>query len=270
MEDLGDRMKVYEGLWDNRLLPLAPVCARIDGRAFHTWTKGLEEPYDDNLRHAFIDVAKKMIEETGARVAHTFSDEINLVFVQEDWKSQLFFDGRHQKLCSVLASMVTGHFLQWLPVICNGRTGVRVPAFDARVWSVPDLGEAANYLYWRERDATRNSIQMLACSLYTQAELQGKSNDELQEMCFQKGHNWNDVSVMHRRGALVRKVLVSRKFTTDEIESLPEKHQARENPDLKVVRREIAMLDLKPLSKYTHEERIEYLLGDTLEIGVEG
>jgi tRNA(His) 5'-end guanylyltransferase len=242
------------------------VGQRVDGRAFHTWTKGLEEPYDDHLRNALIHVAGAMIEETGARVAHTFSDEISLVFVQPDWKSQIFFDGRHQKLCAVLASLVTGLFIEQLPYIMNGKTGVKLPAFDCRVWSVPDLGEAANYLYWRERDATRNSIQMLAQSIYPQRSLQGKSNDEMQELCHQAGFNWNDTPVMHKRGAVLRKVTVVRKFTTEERESLPPEHQAHKDPDLKVRRRKVAVLDLKPLSKYTHEERVEYLLGETYEV----
>jgi len=269
MPSLGDRMKTYEELWDNRLLPLAPVCARIDGRAFHTWTKGLTEPYDDDLRNAFMDVAGRMIEETGARVAHTFSDEINLVFVQESWKSQIFFDGRHQKLCSVLASMVTGHFMQWIPAIMDGKTVVKIPAFDCRVWSVPDLDEAANYILWRERDAERNSIQMLAQSCYKHADLQGKSNDDLQEMCWQKGLNWNDVPVMHKRGAILRKISVTRKFTAEELADLPPQHEARHNPNLLVRRHKVAALDLRPLSKYTHQERVDYLLGDTYEVNLD-
>jgi tRNA(His) 5'-end guanylyltransferase len=242
---------------------MAPVCARIDGRAFHTWTKGLDEPYDDLLRETFINVAKNMIRETGAYVAHTFSDEISLVFIQEDWKSQIFFDGRHQKLCSILASLVTGLFLENLPTFMSRRhQGHPIPAFDCRVWSMPDLGEAANYIFWRERDAERNSIQMLAQSLYDHSDLQGKSNSELQEMCFQKTYNWDGVQPMHKRGAIVRKVAVTRPFTSQEINELPPEHKARQDPDLKVVRREISVLDIKPLCRYTHDERIAILFGD--------
>ena len=149
---------MYESFYDQRLLPLAPVCARIDGRAFHTWTRGLDKPYDDRFRDTLIDTATSLVNETGAKIAHTFSDEISLVFLQEDFKSEIFFGGRHQKMCSILASLTTGFFAQKYMKHFNEKQ-FKFPVFDCRVWNVPTIDEAANYLTQSKPIKSLNSIQ---------------------------------------------------------------------------------------------------------------
>jgi len=248
-------MKLYESLTDQRLLPLAPVCARIDGRAFHTWTRGLEKPYDDRLRDTLITVAEDLVNETNARIAHTFSDEISLVFLQEDFKSEIFFGGRLQKLCSVLASLTTGYFAQrYIEYFSTDQFAF--PAFDCRVWSVPSLDEAANYLVWREQDAVRNSVQMGARALYSHLQCDQKNHDQLQEMMHQKGVNWNNYPAKHKRGAYVRRIKVKRKFTPDELEKLLLKHDARKDPNLKIERTDTVRLSLCPITQLDHQERV--------------
>jgi len=255
MSDFGDRMRMYESLHDHRLMPLAPVCARVDGRAFHTWTRGLQEPYDDRLRYTMIETATDLVNETNARIAHTFSDEISLVFLQEDFKSEIFFAGRHQKMVSVLASLTTGYFARRYFEHFGGDQ-FRFPAFDCRAWNVPTVDEAANYLVWREQDAVRNSIQMAARAVYSHRECHKKNGDDLQEMLFQRGINWNDYPAMHKRGAYVRRVKVMRKFTAEELDRLPPKHDARRDPDLEIERTDTIRLDLPSITTIEHEERI--------------
>jgi hypothetical protein len=52
--DLADRMKLHEDIGaGQRLIPNLPVCIRIDGKAFHSWTRGLRRPYDERLHTLF-------------------------------------------------------------------------------------------------------------------------------------------------------------------------------------------------------------------------
>ena len=68
---------------------------------------------------------------------------------------------------------------------------VRGAMFDSRIFSLP-REEVCNYIYWRQLDATRNSIQMVGQSQFSHRELQNKSCYDIQEMLFsQKGINWN-------------------------------------------------------------------------------
>src|ERR1041384_7984134 len=104
--DLSDRMKLYESLSSQTLMPNLPVLVRIDGKAFHTWTRGLAKPYSEPLQNLFDDVTGFLVSATNAVIGYTQSDEISLIL----WNygkpdSQVMFDGRVEKLNSVLASM---------------------------------------------------------------------------------------------------------------------------------------------------------------------
>ena len=152
-DDFGDRMKLYEQAEaGRRTLPLLPVCARIDGRSFSSWTRGLARPFDPGLSRAMVETTKTLVEETKARIGYTQSDEISLVFKADRFESELFFDGKIQKLVSVLASLATAHFNALVPELIPTKTG-KLAVFDARVWTVPNDEEAANVLLWREKDA---------------------------------------------------------------------------------------------------------------------
>lgn len=113
---------------------------------------------------------------------------------------------------------------------------------------MPSKEEAVNALIWREQDATRNSISAAAQAHCSHKELQGKNTNEMQEMLFQKGINWNDYPSFFKRGVYVQRTKMWRKFTTDELEKLPPKHDAHTNPNLEVERTEIRVLDLFPLA----------------------
>src|SRR5579859_3955752 len=156
-DDLGDRMKRYESAEaGRRLMPLVPALARLDGRAFHSFVRGLERPYDRRLSDLMIDTATFLVRETNAVVGYTQSDEITLAWVAEEFEARIFFDGRVQKMASVLAALCTAHFNRRLPACLPPEYADRLPVFDCRVWSVPTLEEAANTFVWRERDATMN------------------------------------------------------------------------------------------------------------------
>lgn len=244
----GDRMKFYEehGLTSKYLMPLVPGIIRLDGKAFHTFTKGLRRPYDQSLTSLMRFLTHELVKYSNAKIGYTQSDEITLVLYSNNQISQVFFDGKIQKINSILAAYASSLFNKELPNYLQTK-GDYLALFDCRSFSVPTKQEAINCLIWRENDATRNSISMAAQSVYSHNELLGKSCDEMQEMLFQKGINWNDYPSYFKRGTYVQRIQVLRSFTTDEIEKLPPKHAARSVPDLKVLRSEVKFIDMPPI-----------------------
>jgi tRNA(His) guanylyltransferase len=246
-DSLGDRMKKMEEHFTSlELFPGLPYIARIDGRAFHTFTKGLERPYDKRLSDAMAATTKALVEEFDAICGYTQSDEISLVFKPSHGTSQFLFDGKVHKLTSILASAATAFFGKQLHAIPE--KSHLTPLFDCRIFQVQNHVESVNYLTWRELDSTRNSVQMAARSLYSHAQVLDKNNAELQEMIFQKGTNWNDYPDFFKRGTYVIRKRIIRKFTAQELESLPPLHNARKNPDL-VAERTILSIEHPCLGK---------------------
>jgi tRNA(His) 5'-end guanylyltransferase len=262
-------MKLFESqMAGNRCMPLLPVCARLDGKSFHTWTRDLERPYDARLHKLFVETTKFLVEQTCARIGYTQSDEITLVWYSDDIESQVFFDGKIHKMVSVLASMATGFFNRstanvWyvrIPRVMPKRPTLIEPQvrplafFDCRVWQVPTLEEAANALVWRELDATRNSVQMAAQAVYSHNQLLGKPNSELQEMLHQKGINWNDYADWCKRGTYVQRKKHVRLLTAEERGRIPEKHRPAEEAE--VERTDTHVLALPPLLRIANRAAV--------------
>jgi tRNA(His) guanylyltransferase len=253
---LGDRMKLYENMTaDKRVMPLTPVMARLDGRSFHTFCRGLTKPFDEAFHRVMAETARFLVEETNALIAYTQSDEITLVWYSEDIKSQVFFDGRIQKMVSVLAGLATAKFNRLVPIYLPDKANM-LPVFDCRVWTVPTLGEATNAFIWRGQDATRNSIQAAGQAHFSHTQLQGKNQSDIQEMLHAEGINWNDYPAWAKRGTWVQKTRVVRTFTTDEMEKLPPKHEVRTNPNLQVERWAVREVDMPPLSKVWNRDAV--------------
>jgi len=255
-DNFGDRMKFYERLDGKQFMPLLPVCVRIDGKTFSKWTKGLERPYDKRLVDLMVATTKHLVTETGALMGYTQSDEISLVFYSDDAKSQIFFDGKMQKIISVVASMTTAFFNSIVPEMIPEKSS-RLALFDARAWQVPSLTEAANSFVWREMDATRNSVSMAAQHYFSHKQLQKKNCNQMQDMLMlEKDVNWNDYPSFFKRGTYVQRKKIIRSFTAEELEVLPEKHEARLNPDLEVERTEVKVIDLPPITTITNREAV--------------
>jgi len=248
-DEFGDRMKEYEMKEaGRRFIPMLPVVARIDGKNFSRFTRGFKRPYDDRMVLIMQATTKKLVEETQALIGYTQSDEISLVWYSDDYKSQIFFDGRIQKMTSVLSSMATAFFNDYRPILLAERDKT-LAFFDCRVWQVPNQTEATNTILWREQDATKNSISMAARCYYSHKELHNKGRADMMDMLVEKGVNWNDYPAYFKRGSYIQKRKVIRAFTSEEINQLPKKHEARTNPNLQVERTEVRVLDLPPLSK---------------------
>lgn len=256
-DDFGDRMKRYEAAESERcFMPLLPIYARIDGRCFSAFTRGLDRPFDVRLTRAMVETTKFLVEETHARIGYTQSDEISLVWLQERYDSEAFFGGKIQKLTSILASLATAKFNH----VClenaalAERAKEQLPVFDCRVFQLPNRTEAANVFLWREKDATKNAISMAARHYYPHTQLHGKSGSEMQEMIFQKGQNFNDYPAFFKRGTFVRRVKVERGFTQDELARIPEKHR----PPLEklVSRSSVIEIEMPIFTKVTNREAV--------------
>lgn len=217
---LGDRMKNnYENITRYYLTRRMPVIIRIDGRAFHTFTRGFKKPFDDILVSTMQDTMKYLCENIqGCVLGYTQSDEISLVLTDyAELTTDAWFGNNLQKMCSVSASMATVAFNKFfydnMPAE-EENSGTYYKAlekgamFDSRVFTIPKE-EVCNYLIWRQQDATRNSIQSVGQANFSQKELHGKSCNKIQDMLMlQKGINWNDYSTTLKRGSCCIKTVI--------------------------------------------------------------
>jgi tRNA(His) guanylyltransferase len=205
-DDLGDRMKEYERHETGRkFLPMLPVYARIDGRGFSKFTKGMARPFDAAMTHAMIETTKYLVKETHANIGYVQSDEISLAWLAPDYTGSIFFDGKIAKMTSVLAAMATAGFGRairgWQPY------EDRFPAFDARVLQLPLPYEAANMFLWRSLDATKNAVSMATRAHYSPKQMHGQNQAAMIEMLQDKGIRFSDYPDAFRLGTFVRREL---------------------------------------------------------------
>lgn len=221
-DDLGNRMKTfYEEIPKTRLMRRTPVVIRIDGKAFHTFTRGFKRPFDDVLIKTMQETAKYLCENIqGCSLAYTQSDEISLLLIDyQRFETSAWFDYEVQKMCSISASMATMAFNQIFRDMVGElhikgsleeeyscilyKAAQKGAMFDARVFNIP-REEVTNYFYWRQLDASRNSIQMVGQANFSHKKLQNKSCNDIQDMLMtQKGINWNDFPTYQKRGSCV-------------------------------------------------------------------
>ena len=209
-DNFGNRIKEYEGQETLRsFMPLLPIYARLDGRGFSKFTKTMNRPYDERMSNTMTATMLALVDQTEAKIGYTQSDEISLVWYNDKQESMPMFNGKIQKLCSILASIGTVEFNYYLKdYFGDDYESYRVlkPHFDCRVFQLPNLVEAANTVLWREQDATKNAISMAAHSMFPHNELQNKTGAEKQEMMYQKfGINFNDYPAFFKRGVFGRK-----------------------------------------------------------------
>lgn len=207
-DSLGDRMKDYESRTGSHLMRRTYTIIRLDGKAFHTYTRGFKRPYDVGLMRIMDQTAQKLCESIqGAKMAYVQSDEISILLTDfETMHTDMWFDGNVQKMTSISASIATAAFNNGMyldeEILANMD---KVAYFDSRILQVPSANEVVNYMIWRQQDAVRNSIQMGAQSMYNHKELNKKNQSDLQEMMWQKGVNWNDYPVGFKRGRIILK-----------------------------------------------------------------
>lgn len=233
-DELGLRIKgFYENISKTKLMRRTPAIIRIDGKAFHTFTRGFQKPFDEVLIKTMQETTKYLCENIqGCVLGYTQSDEISLVLVDyQKLDTSAWFDYEVQKMCSIAASMATMAFNKafvksYLEYIKTSRPDFakeneteiyrkyistyanainKGAMFDARCFNIPKE-EVTNYIYWRQLDATRNSIQMVGQAYFSHKELHCKSCNNIQDMLMlQKGINWNNLPAYQKRGSCVVK-----------------------------------------------------------------
>lgn len=249
-DEFGARMKGYEAVETARRLdPHLPIYARIDGRSFSRFTRGMVRPFDERMVDAMITTTKHLVAETHARIGYTQSDEISLVWLADTPESDVFFSGKVQKMVSVLASMAAAKFAR----VCPAGFEDRLPHFDACVFQMPSKVEAANAFLWRAMDARKNAISMVAQSRFSPRQLHCASQTRMLSMLSEAGVAFGDFDVRFRRGTFVRREVVMKTLTQEEAAAIPEGHR----PAGPVPRTVVAEIDMPPFN--TVANRVEVI-----------
>lgn len=226
-DNFGNRMKNYEQVSNLQLEKKIPVAIRLDGKAFHTFTRGFRKPFDDYLISAMQKTMKYLCENIqGCVFGYTQSDEITLILIDyQNENSDAWFDYRISKMCSVAASMATLEFNRvfnkeikdeidscQLNKYCRAIDAGAL--FDARCFNIPQE-EVANLIYWRQADAIRNSIQSVGQYYFSQKQLHKKSCEEIKEMLkTEESINWDALPNTYKYGSccIKRAKFLARKF----------------------------------------------------------
>ena len=230
-DKLDKRMKeYYENISKTKLMRRCPVAIRIDGKAFHTFTRGFKKPFDEILIKSMQQTMLYLCENIqGCVLGYTQSDEITLIL--QDYKTlttDAWFGYEVQKICSVSASMATMAFNKFFRQnVCpdnslssvNSENCESISAaclnaikkgamFDARCFNIPKE-EVTNLLYWRQLDAIRNSVQGVGQAYFSHKEIQNKSCSDIQDMLMEKYNiNWNDLPTTLKRGSCAVKITI--------------------------------------------------------------
>ena len=195
---LGDRIKRYEAVTRYTATCRTPLMVRVDGRAFHTFTRGMERPFDQKLIDAMVGAAKCVAEEMqGFKAAYIQSDEASFCLTDYDQvESQGWFDYNLSKVISISAALMTAHFIRILGT-------EKTPVFDSRAFTIPS-NDVVNAFLWRAKDWERNSLQMYARSHYSHKELHGKGKQAMHNMLHDAGKNWStDLTAQQKNGTFL-------------------------------------------------------------------
>ena len=261
-ESLGDRMKSYEMVHtQTSLVPGIPVYVRIDGRAFHTFTRGLQKPFDPDFAWTMKEVTKHLHDKTNAFISYVQSDEISLCYLEP---SKMPFETRLFKLESVLAGMASAAFCVYgSKTKLKDRIEKMIPHFDCRVCQMP-LKEIPNMLLFRERDCLKNAITLVALEHFSNKQIHKKNSDEKIEMLLKEaGVDFaKDIDEDFRVGSWFRRVVFQKELDAETLAKIPEKQRVLdENGKIFVTRSEVRQLKLgMPLSKVAN--KLAVVLGD--------
>lgn len=250
-DEFGDRMKEYEAAETQRRLdPHLPIYARIDGRTFSSFTRGMARPFDAAMTTAMIETCRHLVHETHARIGYTQSDEISLIWLADGERSDVFFSGKVQKMASVIASMAAAKFAR----VCPPGYEHKLPHFDARVFQLPSLTEGANAILWRAMDARKNAIQMVAQAHFSPRQLHGKGQSDMLAMLNDVGVDFEAFPTSFKRGSFLRRVTNERELTGDELAAIPEKHR----PIGPVIRSQVEVVEMPPFNLVTNRDAVVF------------
>lgn len=251
---LGDKMKRFESVHtETSLIPNIPVYVRIDGRSFHTFTRGLNKPFDPDFAWTMKETTKHLHENTNAFISYVQSDEISLCYLEP---SKMPFETRLFKLESVLAGMASAAFcVHGSKTKLKDRIEKFIPHFDCRVCQMP-LEEIPNMLLFRERDCLKNAITLESLEHFSNKQIHKKNSDEKISMLKEIGIDFNrDVDEDFRYGSWFRRVVFQKELDAETIAKIPEKQRnLDESGKMLVTRSEVRQIKFViPLSKMANK-----------------
>lgn len=225
---IGDELKALEQIEAGRKADnLKPLMVRLDGKAFHTLTKGLIRPFDIRLSNLMIDTTKYLVEQTQAIIGYTQSDEISLYYENSEELQSYLFNGKYQKLCSVLAGMASAYFSKELSLRIPEKSDT-LGIFDCRVWNVDTHELVYENFKWRQLDAIKNSISMAAQAQFKHNELNGLNSKQKKELLININKPWEDEPDFFKYGTFVFRKSVLINLTPEQLKDIPEKHHPTE------------------------------------------
>lgn len=204
MLDLGDRMKSYERVYDSTLTPNSCLFVRVDGKAFHSFTRHCVKPFDHDVIEAMVKAACDTAEQMqGFKGAYVQSDECTFMLTDFDsHNTEGWFGYRLNKIVSITAAYYTAYFNRHYPVSDAGAP----PVFDARAFIVP-RDDAANMFVWRQRDWHRNSLTMLAQAHFTPRRLHKVNAAGMRQLLADIDVSWDDLKPVEREGTFITRRL---------------------------------------------------------------
>lgn len=253
---LGDSMKAIESQEVARAAPAEEIIvARLDGRAFHSFTKGLKRPFDERLTNLMIETTLFLVDTCQANCGYTQSDEITLVFFSQGTNTkQHFFGGKYQKIASTLAATATAYFNRNLDAMIPEKAGA-MPTFDGRAWSVKSAEDVAKVLLWREKDAIKNSITMAALAHFSDKQILKKNGNEKIKMLESIGHPYEEIESKFRKGTYVARVRDVVTLSPEIVEKIPERYRPDSNKVIRSSAKTITMPEIR-LVKNTSESNL--------------
>lgn len=202
--DFDKRMKEIEHRVRIVLPPVNYYIIRLDGRAFHTFTKPFKrghssDPFSYDLHDAFVYACEKLADEIdGCLAIYTQSDEVSILLKGKQHETMTpWFGGNIMKLTSITSSIFSCYFNDKIE-------SDKFAFFDSRAFHIED-NEVNNYFIWRQQDAIRNSVSMYAQRNFSHKELQGIDVKGQKEMLKNKGLDWDELDEWKKKGTLFLK-----------------------------------------------------------------
>jgi tRNA(His) guanylyltransferase len=218
---LGDRMKGYEAATRYVLPGRTYTIIRVDGRAFHSYLRHAERPFDAQFMSQMDAVAAALCQEiSGSVLAYAHSDEVSVLVTDfGSVHTEPWFGGGVQKMASISAAVATAT-LNRLRYVDSAF--MSLATFDGRAFTIPSAVEVANYFLWRQRDCVRNSVSMAAQAHFSHKRLHGLNGGQMQELLWsEKGVNWNDYPDGAKRGRICQRITAEEDVTyTDQRDNL--------------------------------------------------
>lgn len=254
---LGDRMKSFESVHtETSLIPSIPVYVRIDGRAFHTFTRGLQKPFDSDFAWTMKETVKHLHEKTNAFISYVQSDEISLCYLAPE---KMPFETRLFKLESCLAGMASAAFC-----VFGSQTKLKdrilkfIPHFDCRVVQLP-LEEIPNMLLWRERDCLKNAITLVVLEHFSDKQIHKKNSDEKIVMLKEIGVDFDkDIDEDFRFGSWFKRIVFEKELDDATLAKIPEKQRKLDaDGKMRVMRSEVRQVKFgMPISEMANRNDV--------------